>query len=290
MKPPVRILPVALHCSSVLFFYLVYFPLSKCDKAAGNRLMVASKIGLWLFVGGAAAATLCASAVRQAATVPEQVYSSNIEAEAKHSFKEFLPDGDVTKPSWKHAKWVEFGHDASRKSNHPEATTRVASLWTDTHIYFAFWSRYDSLNIYEGEDPKLKRWQLWDRDVVEVFLNPQPDRVNHYFEFEVAPNNQWIDLEIDKTKEPFNDASWNSGFEHATRIDAERHVWTAEMRIPLASMNVREIHAGLQWRVNFFRAAGKGSDDHRKFLAWSTIPEGKTFHVPTRFGILKLVN
>ena len=24
--------------------------------------------------------------------------------------------------------------------------------------------------------------------------------------------------------------------------------------------------------------------------SWSIIPEGKTFHVPTRFGILKLVN
>ncbi|PYU39712.1 MAG: hypothetical protein DMG53_24060 [Acidobacteria bacterium] len=120
--------------------------------------------------------------------------------------------------------------------------------------------------------------------------NPQPERVNHYYEFEIAPNNQWIDLEIDKTKEPFNDASWNSGFEHATRIDAQNHIWTAEMRIPISSMNISAIHPGAQWRANFFRAAGKGGDDHRKFLAWSIIPEGKTFHVPTRFGILRLVN
>ena len=62
------------------------------------------------------------------------------------------------------------------------------------------------------------------------------------------------------------------------------------MRIPLAAMNVKDPRPGMQWRVNFFRAAGKGGDDHRKFLAWSIIPEGKTFHVPTRFGILKLVN
>ena len=40
----------------------------------------------------------------------------------------------------------------------------------------------------------------------------------------------------------------------------------------------------------FLTAAGKGGDDQRKFLAWSIIPEGKTFHVPTRFGILQLVN
>ncbi|HYK40663.1 MAG TPA: hypothetical protein VEU98_11570, partial [Candidatus Eremiobacteraceae bacterium] len=123
-----------------------------------------------------------------------------------------------------------------------------------------------------------------------VFLNPQPERVNHYFEFEVAPNNQWIGQKIDKAKVPFNDASWNSGFDHATRIDAEHHVWSTEMRIPLAAINVKDPGPGARWRINFFRAAGKGSDDHRKFLAWSIIPEGKTFHVPARFGILKLVN
>ena len=48
------------------------------------------------------------------------------------------------------------------------------------------------------------------------FSNPQPERITHYYEFEVAPNNQWIDLEIEKTKTPFNDAAWNSGFSHAT--------------------------------------------------------------------------
>ena len=252
--------------------------------------MLASEIRFCLMVGTLVFATLTCVFARQLASMPEQAYSSSVKAETKHSSKNFLPDGDLTKPSWKHAKWVEFDNDASGKSHYPDMTTRVASLWTETHIYFAFSGRYDSLNIYEGEDPKAERWQLWDRDVVEVFLNPQPERVNHYFEFEVAPNNQWIDLEIDKTKDPFNDASWNSGFEHATRIDAERRIWTTEMRVPLAAMNVKDPRAGAQWRVNFFRAAGKGGEDQRKFLAWSIIPEGKTFHVPTRFGILELVN
>jgi hypothetical protein len=253
--------------------------------------MLALKIGFWFAAAsGVAFAILVASALRQVPGKVEQVYSSSAEIEARHSSAEFLPDGDLSKPSWKRAQWVEFNNDASGKSHYPEAATRVTSVWTDSYIYFAFWCRYDSLNIYEGEDPKAERWQLWDRDVVEVFLNPQPDHVSHYFEFEVAPNNQWIDLEIDKTKEPFNDASWNSGFEHATRIEAKQHVWTTEMRIPLAAMSVKEIPTGAEWRVNFFRAAGKGADHQRKFLAWSIIPEGKTFHVPTRFGILKLVN
>jgi hypothetical protein len=123
-----------------------------------------------------------------------------------------------------------------------------------------------------------------------VFLNPEPERISHYYEFEVAPNNQWIDLEIEKKNNPFNDASWNSGFEHSTRIDSKNHVWTAEIRIPISSMNIKSIQTGTTWRVNFFRATGRGTDEQRVFMAWSTIPEGQTFHVPSRFGILRFTN
>ena len=241
-------------------------------------------------LAGAGLVLFPVSSPRQIATPPQQSYSSDLQLFAKRGPADFSPDGDLSKAAWKHANAVKFNHDASGKSHYPEVSTRVASIWTETHIYFAFWARYDSMNVYEGEDPAVERWQLWDRDVVEVFLNPQPERVNHYYEFEVAPNNQWVDLEIDKTKEPFNNASWNSGFEHATRINANNHIWTTEIRIPISSMNVTAMRPGIDWRANFFRAAGKGDDEHRKFLAWSIIPEGKTFHVPTRFGILKLEN
>lgn len=230
------------------------------------------------------------SSLSQLSIPPQPSYATDIQLQSKRSPVDFLPDGNLSKPSWKLANSVQFDSDSSGKSHHPELSTRIASLWTETYIYFAFWALYDSLNVYEGEDPKAERWQLWDRDVVEVFLNPQAERVNHYYEFEVAPNNEWIDLEIDKTKNPFNDASWNSGFDHAVHIDTKYHLWTAEMRIPISSMNVTSINPHTQWRANFFRAAGKGGDDHRKFLAWSIIPEGKTFHVPARFGIVRFVN
>jgi hypothetical protein len=253
--------------------------------------MVHWKVGASIGASAGAAFTLLLITFPgQIAGRPQESYASAIQLLAKRSALDFLPDGDLSKPSWKNAISADFDHDVSGKSRYPEYSTRVASVWTETHVYFYFWCRYDSLNVYEGEDSAVERWQLWDRDVVEVFLNPQPERMNHYYEFEVAPNNQWVDLEIDKTKKPFNDVSWNSGFEHRTRIDAENHTWTAEMRIAVSSMNVGAIHPGDKWRANFFRAAGKGGDKDRKFLAWSIIPDGKTFHVPTRFGIVQLVN
>jgi hypothetical protein len=61
------------------------------------------------------------------------------------------------------------------------------------------------------------------------------------------------------------------------------------MRIPLSALGVDKVQSGDLWRVNFFRAAGRGGDEHRVFLAWSSIPQGGTFHVPNRFGILQFV-
>ncbi len=243
-----------------------------------------------LFVGVIIAlhAGMPASAQQKAGQTVEQ-YSSNSETTATYSAKDFAVDGDLSKAAWKKAKWVEFDHDPTGKTENPAVKTRVAAIWTDRYIYFAFSGRYESLNVYQGEDVSKERWELWNRDVVEVFVNPQPERISHYYEFEVAPNNQWIDLEIEKTKTPFNDAGWNSGFEHATKIDEKNHVWMTEMRIPLTAMGVEKIENGDAWRVNFFRAAGHGGDEKRTFLAWSAIPEGGTFHVPSRFGILRFL-
>ena len=216
-------------------------------------------------------------------------YTSDARITAKFSPEDFVPDGDLTKEAWQKAAWVRFDHSASGRPSFPQAETRVASLWTATHVYFAFQCKYSTLNIYAGEDPAKERWELWNRDVVEVFANPEPARVNHYYEFEVAPTNQWIDLEIDKDKVPFNDASWDSNFEHATRVDAKNHVWTCEMRIPVWSMNVLRVEPNTEWRINFYRADGPGDGSRRRFMSWSTIPEGRTFHVPTRFGIIRFV-
>ena len=216
------------------------------------------------------------------------VYKGNATLEAKRSTSDFVPDGNLNKKIWKQANWVEFDHTMDGKTSLPTEKTRVAAVWTANYVYFAFRCKYERLNTLEGEDPAKERWELWNKDVAEVFLNPQPERLWHYYEFEVAPNNQWIDLEITGKGIEAHDAKWNSGFEHATHIDSQNHIWTTEMRIPLSSMNVSEPKVGLEWRANFYRASGPGSDEKRKFLAWSVISEGTTFHAPNYFGILRL--
>lgn len=233
--------------------------------------------------------------MRDSVPIPSQtqkagdaIYKTNTILEVKHSTSDFVPDANLNKKTWKQANWVEFDHSMDGKASLPAEKSRVAAVWTEKYVYFAFWCKYERLNTFEGEDPAKERWELWNKDVAEIFLNPQPERLWHYYEFEVAPDNQWIDLEITGKGIEAHDAKWNSGFEHATHIDSENHIWTTEMRIPLSSMNASEPKVGMEWRANFYRASGLGSDEQRKFLAWSVISEGTTFHAPNYFGILRL--
>ena len=220
-----------------------------------------------------------------------QNYISDLWFVSKLTAKDFVPDSNLDKPVWRGATWVTLDHDAFNSATYPQSATDIASLWTPAYVYFAYRCRYTTLHVFEGKDPNKDFWTLWERDVVEVFLNPQPDRMRHYYEFEVAPNNLWIDLEIDLDKTPFNDPQWNSAFEHATRIDAKNHVWTCEVRIPVAAMNgPKSLEAGAAWRLNFFRADGPGDGSERRLLSWSPVQsDTHSFHSPWSFGVIRFV-
>ena len=53
-----------------------------------------------------------------------------------------------------------------------------------------------------------KTMQLWDRDVCEVFITPETEDIQHYYEFEVAPTGEWIDLALTVTKDG-RDTQWD---------------------------------------------------------------------------------
>jgi alpha-galactosidase len=217
------------------------------------------------------------------------VYTSKKRMDANFTIDNFIPDGDLCKTVWRQATWINFDQDVFTEAAYPQAKTEVAALWTSHSLYFAFRCKYTMLNVYDGEDPVKERWELWNRDVVEVFINPEPDRISHYYEFEVSPNNQWIDLEIDKSKDPFYDPVWASGFTHAVCVNAQHNYWTCEMCIPVAPMGAHEVLLGTEWRLNFYRADGPGDNSQRRLISWCSIPEGSTFHTPERFGLIRFV-
>jgi len=219
----------------------------------------------------------------------KRVYYSDKAARAMKLSEDFVPDGNPQKHNWKGIPRLAFETSYNPAVTYPEARTKVAAGWTPSHVYFAFWCRYTELNTYEGEDTVNQRWELWDRDVAEVFINPFPEYVNKYWEFEVAPNNQWIDLAIDLDKNPFHNADWYSGFEHSTSVNEIEKSWFCEMRMPASAFGLESIEPGMIWRVNFYRCDGPGDDTVRRFLSWSPT-YNESFHVPESFGQLHFVD
>ncbi|HEY2467534.1 MAG TPA: carbohydrate-binding family 9-like protein [Terracidiphilus sp.] len=210
--------------------------------------------------------------------------------DSKFVGRDISPDGDLEKPMWAGAKQIVFDQAAFSEAHYPDIKTSVASGWSARFLYLAFWCPYETLTVYQEEDATTERDRLWERDVVEAFIAPDSRSPSHYYEFEIAPNNQWLDTDIDLSRNPINDRHWNSGFEHATRIDAVKRLWTAEMKIPIQTMAREAIRPGVDWRVNFYRCDGPGGDTERLMMSWGRLPvrvSGGTFHQPASFRILR---
>jgi hypothetical protein len=121
-----------------------------------------------------------------------------------------------------------------------------------------------------------------------VFISSNFTDIKRYQEFEVSPQAEWIDLDIDLNK-PHHETgwTWNSGFEKTSHIDASTKHWYAAMRIPLSAIDQRPAKAGNTFRMNLFLSEGAPAKHHE--VTWQS-PMNNTFHTPERFGLLKLVN
>jgi hypothetical protein len=165
--------------------------------------------------------------------------------------------------------------------------TQVLTRWTEANLYFLFVCPYEELNLKPNPQTSGETNQLWNWDVAEVFLGANFKDIKRYREFEVSPQGEWIDLDID-LHQPHHEGGWvwNSGFKVSARIDRDARVWYAAMRIPYAAVDTRAPKAGNVLRINLFRS--QGPEARRRQIAWRA-PMSSTFHVPERFGLLRLV-
>jgi len=160
-------------------------------------------------------------------------------------------------------------------------------LWSKTALYVRFEANQVELLIV-SKTPNLqtKTRGLWDRDVCEIFVAPDKKEPRKYFEFEIAPNGEWIDLaihqRIDKRE---TDYDYDSGMQTAAKIEKDKVTmamkteWKAFGKIP---------QTGDVWLGNLFRCVGSGAA--RGYLAWQpTETKEPNFHVPEKFGAFEFV-
>lgn len=192
---------------------------------------------------------------------------------------------DPDSPLWKNAPSVSFSHDSMDRDTGLKPT-EVRARWSKQYLYLLYIGRYGAMHLKPNPVTDRDTVPLWDWDVAELFLGSDFNNIQRYKEFEVSPQGEWVDLDVRKDLKEF-DWHWNSGFEPAARIDSEHKVWYGAMKIPWKALEdgSREIKAGNEYRVNFYRIEGAPPD--RKFLAWQPTMSA-SYHVPEKFGRMVL--
>src|SRR6266576_3075435 len=151
--------------------------------------------------------------------------------EARHIAAD-LSVADLGNAQWGKAKPVQIDRywsgDSAPASRHAEA--RI--LWSNKALHLRFVCHQgEPLIVSDKPQHEKKTMGLWDRDVCEIFIAPDPNVVERYFEFEAAPTGEWIDVAIHWTPEK-RESDWEfaSHMTTAARVETERI--TIAMRIP----------------------------------------------------------
>jgi Carbohydrate family 9 binding domain-like len=199
-----------------------------------------------------------------------------------------IPDdiavGDFDHPVWKQSKPVQIAHYWSGKPAPPTRHAEARLLWSNVALYARFvCPQAEPFVVSSAPQTKVKTLELWDRDVCEIFLAPNPSAPNHYFEFEAAPTGEWVDLEIQKNGEQREtNFGFDSGMSAAASITPNlvlvmlRIPWSESLPLP---------KSGERWRINLFRCVG--SDPDRGYITWRpTYTSEPGFHAPEAFGWL----
>jgi len=205
---------------------------------------------------------------------------------AKYIASDLELNADPNSELWKGAPSIVAVNDA-RGNLTAGHKTEIRQRWSDTHLYILFIAPYEKLHLRAGAETVRETNKLWEWDVAEVFIGGDFQNIHQYREYQVSPQKEWVDLDIDTKKaKPEGGWLWNSGFTVDARIDEKAKVWYGAMKIPFASIDARKPAPGTEYRVNYYRIQGPGEWGSRKFIAWRKT--GGNHHIPEAFGLLRL--
>jgi hypothetical protein len=192
---------------------------------------------------------------------------------------------NLSSESWQLAPLHRLEYNSGNATAAPQSSTLIRALYNDQSLYLRFDAPYTELATFEPPRFNSERVGLWDRDVVEAFIGTDSSNQKLYYEFEVAPTNEKLDLIISPDiPDVVKRLEWNSGWESFVHLDHSKQVWTTVMRIPLNSLSDSKITPSTRWRVNFYRI----DRANRAFLAFNPTLTG-SFHTPERFSLMEFL-
>jgi hypothetical protein len=203
--------------------------------------------------------------------------------EARHTAAD-LAAANFDHTDWKKAQPAQiklyWSGEEAPVGRHAEA--RI--LWSRKALHIRFvCNQAEPLVISATPQISRKTMGLWDRDVCEIFIAPDPSVVERYLEFEAAPTGEWLDVAVDWTQGK-RESDWEFHSSMTTAAQVKKDRLTLAMRIPWNHW-IHEPQSGERWRANLFRCVGSGQT--RGYLAWQpTRTPQPNFHVPQVFGWL----
>jgi hypothetical protein len=205
-------------------------------------------------------------------------------------------DGKLDEPAWASAGTTGPFVNVSNGREDARAPTGGSArlLWDDEALYVGI----DAVDhtVRGGWPPDAKDPHLWEKDTVEIMLDPDGDGDNKdYYEIQINPQNLVFDTQYDAYnypngggRGPFGHEEWSAKLTSAVVIhgtlddDSDRDQgYTVEAKIPWSSFT-KASHApprpGDAWRVNFYAMQDNGG------TSWSPILGQGNFHRASRFG------
>jgi hypothetical protein len=113
--------------------------------------------------------------------------------------------------------------------------TEVRSRWTDGSLYLLFVCPYQKLNLKPSPQTTTETNHLWNWDVAEAFIGSDFEHIRRYKEFELSPQGEWLDLDINLER-PQHEDGWRLARQEAVDREALLDLVTA---VPLSSSRPR---------------------------------------------------
>lgn len=209
-----------------------------------------------------------------------------IRTEIHYLANDFFID-DLENECWGIAGEILIDRYWSGEKASAERHLKAKLLWSDKALYVYF-DANQAEPLVMSDSPNLTSTTdgLWNRDVCEIFVAPDQNQPRKYFEFEIAPNGEWLDLAIDLTGiERKTDWNYKSGMKSFAKIEGSKIRSAAKIEWKAFGSTPK---AGDIWLGNLFRCVGK--NPNRGYLAWSpTGTELPNFHVPDKFGEFEFI-
>jgi hypothetical protein len=205
-------------------------------------------------------------------------------------------DGKLDEAAWQGAATTGPFVNVGTGREDPKQPTQGSAklLWDDEHFYIGF--EVSDSTVRGGWPEGAKDPHLWEKDTVEVMIDPDGDGDNKdYYEIQINPQNLVFDTQYDaynapngNGKGPFGHEDWSAGLTSAVVVrgtmddDADKDAgYTVEAKIPWASLGKAKRSPpapGDVWRMNFYAMQNNGG------TAWSPILGQGNFHRASRFG------